>query len=546
VESFEEVGLSPELTEILAAEGMDRPTPFQEQALPLVRRGNNVVGHAGPGAGTLVAWGAGLLDRLIAEEEDAEDPVPHGPRAVVLTPTADAAEATAPSLALLAHPLGLKVASLSDAWVLPERADVLFGTPSAILEKVRESRLSLASVGTVVVDQLTSLASLEGLEALEALFESVDGDAQRVVLDVPSRDARAQDARQAASSFVERHVRRAVTVPPRAVDEAEGGPSRGTVHYRIVEDPGDEAGLAMISELLGEGELRHLTVFFRNDDRAADIGDLLALHGFGVGAPGDSAVPVWLGVEELEAREAMDALEPPDAVGVLSWDVPFGPDSLDRRHGGGRGGHVMVAPREVPHLRDVARRTGYGIKPAPPPARRRIPHALAGTVESVAHALENEDIGAYLLVLETLFEDHDPAEVAAAALALLRKRGPAGETESRAEASRSDETPHVARGPAWAKLFLSLGRRDRAGPGDLVGAIVGEANVDGSKIGRIEIRESFSIVEVQEDVAERVIRALNGTTIKGRSVRADYDRGGQRRGGGRGRPGPGGRGPRER
>ena len=70
-------------------------------------------------------------------------------------------------------------------------------------------------------------------------------------------------------------------------------------------------------------------------------------------------------------------------------------------------------------------------------------------------------------------------------------------------------------------------------------ALAGEANIPGSRIGKIEIRDSFSIVEVQSDVADQVIRAVNGTTMKGRSLRVDYDRGGPAR-----RPPPRGGAPR--
>jgi ATP-dependent RNA helicase DeaD len=66
-------------------------------------------------------------------------------------------------------------------------------------------------------------------------------------------------------------------------------------------------------------------------------------------------------------------------------------------------------------------------------------------------------------------------------------------------------------------------------PGDLVGAIAGEANIPGSRVGRIDIRDTFSVVEVHAEVAEQVVRAVNGTTLKGRSVRVDYDRGGKQR-----------------
>jgi len=88
-----------------------------------------------------------------------------------------------------------------------------------------------------------------------------------------------------------------------------------------------------------------------------------------------------------------------------------------------------------------------------------------------------------------------------------------------------------------------VGQRDGVRAGDLVGTIAGEAEIPGAQVGKIDIRDTFSIVEVPADVAQKVIDSVNGTTLKGRSVRVDYDRGGDRRpgaGGGGGARGPGG------
>ena len=75
------------------------------------------------------------------------------------------------------------------------------------------------------------------------------------------------------------------------------------------------------------------------------------------------------------------------------------------------------------------------------------------------------------------------------------------------------------------------------GPGDLLGAITGEAGVEASQVGKIEIRDTFSLVEVIPGVADKIIRGLNGTTIRGRAVRVDHDRGSPRgRGGAGSRP----------
>jgi ATP-dependent RNA helicase DeaD len=258
--------------------------------------------------------------------------------------------------------------------------------------------------------------------------------------------------------------------------------------------------------------------FCRSDDRAADLGDYLTLHGYVAGAPGDEGVPVWLGVDALAARPAVQQTAD---VRVVSYDVPADGDTLDRRHGISADGVVMVLPREVMHLRSLTRRTGYEAIPFPPPTRRE-PSSIQQLRARLERALEGEDGAAYLPVLEPLFERYDPAEVAAAAVALLREPKPqlpdAPAERTTPPASEPAETP------AWAKLFLSVGERDGLKPGDLVGAITGEAGVDGRQVGKIDIRESHTVVEVHDAVARRVIKALNGTTIKGRAVRADFDR----------------------
>ena len=74
---------------------------------------------------------------------------------------------------------------------------------------------------------------------------------------------------------------------------------------------------------------------------------------------------------------------------------------------------------------------------------------------------------------------------------------------------------------------VSGGAGAGVGPGGRVGSWAGERGVDGSRFGRIEIRDTFSLVEVGKSVAEKVIKAVNGITIRGRSTRVDYDRGGR-------------------
>lgn len=502
MDSFEELGVAPELVEALAAEGIERPTPVQQGAIPVLRQGNNIVLAEGPGSGLLVAWALPLLERL--------DPELGSPGVLVLTPDANAADRLAECVARLAAATGASVAALGAAWSFPGRAQVLLGTPADVLASVAANEVSLSGLGALVIDQAQAIESLTGLEDVERVIDYLPPEGQRVVTALPLTSP--------VSDLVERHVRRAPIVPP---PEADAPPKRGTVRFRITSEPREAAALAVAFELLPD-EARHLLFFCRSEDRAADLGDYLTLHGYLAGAPGDPDAPVWLGVDALAARAEVRGV---DGVVVVSCDVPPDPDTLDRRHGISPDGVVIVLPREVAHLKSLGRRTGYETVPFPPPAGGPA-SAVVQIRATLEKALETEDTAPYLSVLEPLFERFDPAEVAAAAVALLRATP---ELAGRAPPKAAPSGPEPGAAPSWAKLFVSVGERDGLRAGDLLGAITGEAGVDGRSVGKIDIHESHTLVEVHDTVAHRVIKALNGTTIRGRAVRADFDR--PRRGG---------------
>ena len=496
MDSFEELDVAPELVESLAAEGIELPTPLQQDAIPVLRQGNNLVLAAGPGSGLLVAWIVPLLERV---DLDAD-----GPRVVVLTESAETADRLAESVARIASVTGHAVAALGSPWLLPGRAHVVLGAPADVLTAVGGGTLSLAAVQALVVDQAQLIERGTGLEAVERVIDYIPGEAQRIISALPVTEG--------VADLVERHFRRALTMPGREMSEPL---RRGRVRFRITPEPKEDGALALAEELL-MGDARHVLFYSRSEDRAADLGDYLTLHGFVAGAPGDPSVPVWLGVEALAARAAARGV---DGVVVVSHDVPADSDTLDRRHSIGGEGVVLVLARELAHLKGLGRRTGYETVPFPPPSRRT-PNALDDLRAELTRELEEGDAIAYLPVLEPLFERFDPAEVAAAAVALLRGRRVAAAPPPAQESPRG--APAAA--PAWAKLFVSVGERDGLKPGDLLGAITGEAGVEGQAVGKIEIRESHTLVEVHDDVARQVIKALNGTTIKGRAVRADFDR----------------------
>lgn len=519
MDSFEGLGLPPELVDALAAEGIERPTPLQRDVIPLLRRRNNALVRAGPGAGTLVAYGAPLLERIAAEATV--------PRAVVLTASAAAAGALATSLARLAMATGHAVAAFGSTWASPERSDILFATAPDLLAAVRNSRLRLEDLHAVVVDGAATIQRSDGLEDLETLIGFVPATAQRVVISLPVTPE--------VKAFARAHARKAGYVagagPPPGV---EAGPMRGILHYRICRR-NDADLVRAVSEVLEQGA-RHMLVFCASDDHAADVGDLLSLHGFGAGAPGDVSTPVWLASRVGDTEPpVLEGIADASSVATMSVDVPAGAGELRHRHGPGAAAAVLVLHREVAHLKAIAAEAGYRLRPLPTPPRADTHSGLERRRSELLHILEEEDLASEMLLLDPLFERYDPVEVAAAASRLAGRaaKNPSAhrrraDGEARRDATHSAAPPATVQLPvrakAWVRLFMSVGSRDGIGPGDLLGAAVDQAGIERGQVGRIEIQETFTRVEIRQQVAEKVVRALNGITLGGRSVRVDYHR----------------------
>jgi ATP-dependent RNA helicase DeaD len=133
----------------------------------------------------------------------------------------------------------------------------------------------------------------------------------------------------------------------------------------------------------------------------------------------------------------------------------------------------------------------------------------------VAARLAQGDVDAELALLAPLFEKFDAAEVAGALLAVTRDAAPGAPREAAVAPA----------GPqGWMKVFVNVGAKDRAAAKDLVGALIKEVGLEKTDIGRIEVKESFSLVDIAAASAERAVARLTGLTIRGRRVNAKLDR----------------------
>ena len=123
-----------------------------------------------------------------------------------------------------------------------------------------------------------------------------------------------------------------------------------------------------------------------------------------------------------------------------------------------------------------------------------------------------------LLALEPLLAEHDGVEIAAALLHLLsdaRRHGGA-----RGAAVLEDEAPAAP----WTRVYVNVGTKDGVGAGDVLGALAGEGNIGREKIGRIELRDTHTLVDVSTDVVEQVVESATGASLRGRRVTARVDK----------------------
>jgi ATP-dependent RNA helicase DeaD len=198
---------------------------------------------------------------------------------------------------------------------------------------------------------------------------------------------------------------------------------------------------------------------------------------------------------------------------------------------------ALVTPRQISTLRRMA---GGAVAPlALPESGARARSREESLRDELRAVLQTEQYARELVMLEPLLTDHDGAEIAAAALRLLERQRATPVTLGAA----------LAQG-AVTRLYINVGAMDDIRPGDLVGAITNEAGISRAELGRVDVRDKHSTVEVATPVANAVVSKLTGVQMKGRRIiaRVDEDRPRERRDGQRssrpGRPERGGRGDR--
>ena len=465
---------------------------FVEQDESGVARSQHVVHVLPPGDARAASVVGAQVQRVDGEVS--------GVQVLVLTPSAE----TAAWIARLVNPTVEAGHVLLVPITAPARAarrvaagvGALAGTPSDALALVRGSALKLDAVRTVVIMDANELLAEYG-EAAANLLSELPKEAERIVI--------ARESDDVLEAFIEAHMRRA-----RRMEHTALATSGGAVQY-LVAARGERA--PTLRRILDTLDPARATIV-ATADAVSDVAHALASIGY---APNDETVRI--------STDAIPTHEPL----VIFYSAPLSASALQTVAATTPNATVaIVAPEE---LATFLRATGGMATPlslsSAPVAARAAEESLRDELRAVlrSRALHRET-----LAIEPLLVEHDAVEVAAAALRLLeveRERARAKRPAKSAEAPVVNApTERVAPvGTSFTKLFINVGERDGAKKGDFVGAITGEAGVEAEQIGKIELRDSHTLAEVSSEVAEKVIAALNGSTIRGRHVLAREDRG---------------------
>lgn len=369
--------------------------------------------------------------------------------------------------------------------ILPSQ--VVVGAPSTILDLVKASALKLTTVRAVAIAWADALIAEPGAEELlGTLLADVPKDSARTIATT--------ELTPAVESLIERYARRA----RRVTSLASVDTTPISIEYFTTSE---SARLVAVRRLLDALDLDNAVVFVRGDESTTTVAHLLRSLGYagerapvrvshGGGAP-STVVLYDLPASREELVEAMGA----SAKRVIALIQPRQLSSLRALAGGGR-----LRPLTLP---DSGMRT------------RQRDEVLRAELRSV---LERGPIGRTMLALEPLLEDFDGVEIAAAALELLEvERAKPRATESAAPSPKD----------GMVRLFFSVGERDGLRTGEVVATIGNDAGVQSVDIGKIDIRDSHTIVEVAPGAAAQVVERLTGKTMAGRRVivRPDQDAG---------------------
>ncbi len=572
--TFKALALIEPLQRVLAEVGYEAPSPIQAETIPHLLAGRDVLGQAQTGTGKTAAFALPVLNALDLSRTK--------PQALVLAPTRELAIQVAEAFQrYAAHLPGFQVLPIYGGQAygpqlagLRRGAHVVVGTPGRIIDHLERGSLDLSQLTTLVLDEADEMLRMGFIDDVEAVLEKTP-PTRRIALFSATMPAPIR-------RIAQKHLREPVEVTIKAKTTTAAnirqrywlvsGVHKLDALTRILEaEPFDAmivfARTKQATEELAERlQARGLAAAAINGDIAQPLrertiqqlkdGKLDILVATDVAARG-------LDVERISH--------------VFNYDIPYDTESYVHRIGRtGRAGRqgdaiLFVTPRERGMLRAIERATRQPIEVMDLPSVEIVnDRRVARFRDRIVAALGAGDLGVYRSIIEQVEREHDvPAIEIAAALARLAQgdkpllldppaRVERREAETAARPGRPDRSTREARGqrepghgesavppregdgerrprpprefersapahrdpePGMETFRVEVGHAHGVKPGNIVGAIANEAELDSKHIGRISIRDDHSLIDLPEGMPPEILAHLKKVWVAGQRLR---------------------------
>jgi ATP-dependent RNA helicase DeaD len=551
---FDGFGFSEALLKTLADKGYSDPSPIQKAAFPELMLGRDLVGQAQTGTGKTAAFALPLLERLESGQKT--------PQVLVLAPTRELAMQVADSFKAYAagHP-HLKVLAVyggtdfrSQISTLRRGVDVVVGTPGRVMDHMRQGTLDTSGLTSLVLDEADEMLRMGFIDDVEWILEQLPKERQVVLFSATMPPE------------IRRLSKRYLNDPAEVTIKTKDQDGK-LIRQRAITVPMShklEALQRVLDACGGEGVI----IFARTKVITLTVAETLEAAGHQVAVlNGDVPQNQRERTVERLRSGSVDVLVATDVAArgldveriglVINYDMPFDSEAYVHRIGrtgrAGRTGEAVLfmTPRERRFIRNLERATGQPIEMMEVPGNTAINQGRLDRLrkrlsEAANGVADNSEEGALIqeLMQRVATElELTPEQIALAALnlaigpnGLLRKgdddwiqntqrmdrdRGDRGDRGERRE--RRIDRPARAPEEDMQRYRVAVGHRDRVKPGNLVGAIAGETGLQGRSIGRIQIFDNHSLVDLPKGMPEDIFNSLRTLRVMNRELQITQD-----------------------
>ena len=573
IERFDQLDLQAPLLAALAEIGYETPSPIQAACIPLLLAGHDILGEAQTGTGKTAAFALPALDRV--------DVTKRNPQVLVLAPTRELAIQVAEAFQRYASKMpGFHVLPIygGQSMVVQLRqlqrgAHVVVGTPGRVMDHIERKSLNLDGLTTLILDEADEMLRMGFIDDVERILKATPAGRQTALFSAtmppPIKRIAQQYLRDPAEVTIAAKTRTATTVRQRYW--LVSGLHKLDALTRILEAEPFEAMIVFARTKQATEELAE-RLEARGFSAAAINGDIQQQQRERTIARLKDGQLDILVATDVAAR----GLDVERISHVVNYDIPYDSESYVHRIGrtgrAGRSGQAIlfVTPRERQMLRVIERATRQAIEPMDLPAvsvvnDRRIERFMGRITE----AREAGELDAFAQLVDAYEAQFDvPAREIAAALAKLahgnkpllleksrdeapparEERHPRGERPARGERPDPAARGRALRGersefslpedrPARSEIErmprpprrggpeagmqtyrVAVGHLHGVKPGNLVGAIANEAELDAKHIGRIDIREAYTLIDLPEGMPAATMSHLKGVRVAGQRL----------------------------